>query len=314
MDDTRSLTFEPGNPGMFEDYAALYNTVDSQDNPYHVAFAKDVFQSIFLKSDFQLSRDMVHVLNDAGELIAIGAIFSSDSASTATLKIQVHPDYRRRGIGTKIFEYLREQGRLRGVSELACYAPSYRPSTEDFLTARGLSFSHSMVKMHIDHEKPAKPALHPWGFKVRAMNVRKELNLWASIQNKLFRGITGYESVTPEDLRLHTMQSGFDPNLVVAAEVKNIIIGLCVGWSFAPNGKESKGRILQIKGIGVHPDFQRKGFGFALVQEVMNRAYIKGHTRTELLVSEANQAAVKLFLKLGFEERYRQLWYTGPCC
>ncbi|MHA2068241.1 MAG: GNAT family N-acetyltransferase, partial [Candidatus Thorarchaeota archaeon] len=196
MDDIESYTFEPGTPGMFEDYATLSNTVDSQDNPDHIDFTKEYFQSIFLSADFLLSRDMVQVLTGERNLIATGAIFTSDSSSIAKLKFQVHPRHRRRGLGTKVFEYLRDQGRLQGVSELVCYAPSFRPSTVDFLKERGLRFSHSIVKMQLEHKLPAKPALHPWGFKVRAMNIRSELNLWASIQNKLFQGISGYVSVT----------------------------------------------------------------------------------------------------------------------
>jgi ribosomal protein S18 acetylase RimI-like enzyme len=167
--------------------------------------------------------------------------------------------------------------------------------------------------MLLNHNKPVKPALHPWGFKVRAINIRKELNLWASIQNKLFREISGYVSVTAEFLNSLSLHDGYDPNLIVVAEAKDIIVGLCVGWSFTLGNGNDEGKILQIKGIGVHPDFQRKGLGSALLQEVMNRAYLKRHMRTEVFVAETNQAATNLFAKHGFRKRYKRLWYTGPC-
>jgi len=68
--------------------------------------------------------------------------------------------------------------------------------------------------------------------------------------------------------------------------------GAIVGYAFVQINAGSR-----IRSIAVHPDFQRKGYGKAMM-----RAVIDGADReVDLLVDEANGPAVRLYRSLGFQ-------------
>ena len=68
--------------------------------------------------------------------------------------------------------------------------------------------------------------------------------------------------------------------------------GTIVGYAFAQVNAGTR-----IRSIAVHPDFQRKGYGKAMM-----RAVIDGADReVDLLVDEANGPAVRLYRSLGFQ-------------
>ncbi|HET8526235.1 MAG TPA: GNAT family N-acetyltransferase [Actinomycetota bacterium] len=54
--------------------------------------------------------------------------------------------------------------------------------------------------------------------------------------------------------------------------------------------------------VVVHPDAQRRGIGASLIAASGNALLSSGHTELDLYVTEANEAAVALYRKLGFEQ------------
>jgi hypothetical protein len=65
--------------------------------------------------------------------------------------------------------------------------------------------------------------------------------------------------------------------------------------------------------VAVHPDFRRHGIARKLTEQAIEHARLRGAPATWLHVREENQAAVDLYLSLGFEERARRTtWYSTP--
>jgi ribosomal protein S18 acetylase RimI-like enzyme len=60
-------------------------------------------------------------------------------------------------------------------------------------------------------------------------------------------------------------------------------------------------------GMGVHPDFRRRGLGEQLLQAVIDAANAAGFMRLELSVYTSNVAAWELYKKLGFVEEGRMI-------
>ncbi|NHI82783.1 MAG: GNAT family N-acetyltransferase [Candidatus Thorarchaeota archaeon] len=306
--------YGPGDEEMLSDYAMLYNLSEGYDNKNHSDYTARYFRSAFQSSGTDLSKDVVLVRDSAGFLVAAGTIFVSEELKRAQLVIHVHPKYRRRGIGTSLFLRLRLRAMNQHVNELSLRALSFRPYAIAFAASLGFHHINSRVKMRLDFTEPVRPALYPWGFKVRALHPQKELETWATLQNKLFKNTMYYAPVTSQSLESRSKLVGFDPNLVVLGEVRNIPVGLCVGWTVSGGTDERDGKILQINALGVLAEHRRKGYGLCLLQEVMNRAYLKGHTRVELLVDIDNSAAIGLYHKVGLRETYRHMQFTYSYC
>ena len=302
-----AYTLEPGNESAISEYTALYNAVDSLDNPDHIGLTKDYFESSFSSPNIDFARDIVLVRKSDGNLIASGMILSqTNSSSTSRLKIHVHPEYRRQGIGTRVLQYLTEIGLARGSTGFAFRFPSYRPYVIPFARNHCFNHDYTWIKMRIEHKKPVATPSLPWGLTVRGLNIKRELSVWAQLQNTIFKDKLDYQAVDVETLRHRTKHSSFDRNLLILCTVNGKSVGYCMAFSVQ---SETGEKTLKIHGMGVLPEYRRNRYGQALLFEILNRAYIKGHTSSELLVLSTNQAAIKLYEKCGFRERYRYLLY-----
>ncbi|WP_379130056.1 GNAT family N-acetyltransferase [Paenibacillus sp. sgz500958] len=79
-----------------------------------------------------------------------------------------------------------------------------------------------------------------------------------------------------------------------------------------PTGLESNRHVLEIN-IAVHPDFQRLGIGYTLIEAVKTMAGSKGIRKLRLRVLSCNTAALAFYRKCGFQEegRLREEYYLG---
>lgn len=292
---------------MFSDYSALYNAVDSLDNPDHIKLTKDYFQSSFSTSNIDPESDVVLVRNSSGLLIASGIIAPQNgSPSTSRLIIQVHPSYRQQGLGSRLLHHLTELGRARGSTEFVCRIPSYRLYVAPFVKKHSFMHDSSWIKMRIEHKIPVSTPSLPWGLTIRGINIKKELGVWADIQNTIFKDYPRYEVVDVETLRFLTEQGSFDQNLVVLCIASEKPVGYGFGYSLSSENGE---KILKIRGMGILPEYRRHRYGQALLYELLNRAYIKGHTSSEVVISSTNRLAIRFYEKCGFQEYYKYLWY-----
>jgi ribosomal protein S18 acetylase RimI-like enzyme len=76
----------------------------------------------------------------------------------------------------------------------------------------------------------------------------------------------------------------------------NIVVGWC---DIVPKEREGFTHC-GILGMGVHRNFRRCGFGLKLVNKAINKAKEIGLERIELEVFASNEAAIKLYKKVGF--------------
>jgi ribosomal protein S18 acetylase RimI-like enzyme len=307
MCNVETLALAPGDEAMMEDYAALHNAVGSFDDPDHIHLPTEYFQSSFSFPNVDLSEDFLLVRNAAGELIASGTIFTDDNSSlTSRLMVQVHPQYRRQGIGSKVLNHLIQVGSKRGSSEFVCRFPSFRPYVAPFLEEHGFHHDYTWLKMHVELKYPAISPPAPQGLIVRPLNVKRESVVWAHLQNTIFRDFPGYEPVNIETLASIVKHCTFDPSLLVLGTFFFKPIGYCLGFSVESS---TKGKILKIEGMGVLREFRRRGYARALMSEILTRAYMNGHTSSELVVLSSNTAAIALYEKYGFREKQKHMWY-----
>jgi ribosomal protein S18 acetylase RimI-like enzyme len=52
-----------------------------------------------------------------------------------------------------------------------------------------------------------------------------------------------------------------------------------------------------VRSVAVHPDYRRRGYGTALLEAVIER----GEHEIDLFVDERNEAAIRLYQRLGFQ-------------
>ncbi|WP_430535596.1 ribosomal protein S18-alanine N-acetyltransferase [Listeria rocourtiae] len=80
----------------------------------------------------------------------------------------------------------------------------------------------------------------------------------------------------------------------LVAEQNEEVIGYAGVWLILDEG--------HITNIAVHPDYQGKGYGQALLAELLDTATAKGVIRLTLEVRVSNMQAQKLYRKFGFKD------------
>ena len=95
-----------------------------------------------------------------------------------------------------------------------------------------------------------------------------------------------------EDIKLKLQR---DPDLFLVSERENRIVGSVIGgWD---------GRRGWIYHLAVSPNYQRKGIGAGLVQELENRLLAKGAKMINAQVHKLNTKSATFFKAMGYDER-----------
>lgn len=305
-----SLILEPGTSDMFDELAELHNIVDAHDNIDHFDLDGNFFRSSYAFPGIILSRDVILGRTLNGLLIAVGTVFPDDSSSlSARLGIQVHPDYRRQGVGSRILKHMLQRAAARHYEVAACRILSFRADAIQFAEHRCFSFSQIRIKMQLECHFPIQPSIVPTELNIREIEIPKEVELWFQLQNEIFQSSHDYRRTSRESLIALTNHSSFDPDLVIVGEVKEVPVGICYGLTIQSPKSCASERTLRIDGLGILPEYRGKGYGQALLSGILNRACLKNHKKCELLVNGSNIEAFRLYTKFGFRERYGHLWY-----
>ena len=77
--------------------------------------------------------------------------------------------------------------------------------------------------------------------------------------------------------------------------------------------RKTSEELAEIKRMRVHPDFQGRGFGQIMLDELEIRALALGYTKLHLDTSVKQAAAQKLYMKNGFRETGREVHRGLEC-
>ena len=251
MGASNTFLLEHGHDNMFDDYAALYNAIDSLDNPDHVEISGDYFRSSFSHPNVEVGRDIVLIQSFEGTLVAAGTIFSQQtSPASSRITVQVHPDFRNRGIGSMVLEHLFETGKKRGSTVFKCRIPSFRTDALSFVESHGFKYDFSWIKMRLDYDQPLTPEVQSQELSFRLLNPKRELKRWVELHNGIYEGSYDSSLATVESMMAQVRHVNFEPRLLVVCELNGKPIGIGSGWSARSNTGDNTDRILQIQGIG----------------------------------------------------------------
>ena len=89
------------------------------------------------------------------------------------------------------------------------------------------------------------------------------------------------------------------------------VLARATGWEIFPLEKSWGADAVGIVGVEVEPEFRRQGIGVLLVTQILRHYRDNGLTLAEVQTMARNQAARKLYHRLGFEEIDRGVVYRA---
>jgi len=308
--NSSNLTYLAGNSSAFDDMAAVYNAANGLDNPDHIDLDGDYFRQSYSHPSIDIGRDLIIVRTKGKEAIAFGAIMPgmSKTNSSVLLTMFVHPEYRRKGIGSQLLSRLITIAQNRGARRVNCSVPSFRAPTSSFLEKHGFEPLRQWIKLvhqdlnHIEHQTQS------CGLAYKIIE-EEDANAWAALQNSLFSGSFNYTEVTGEEFVHMAQFDTFCRDLALFGVHNGRTVAYCVGTLLGPTGSPTHERRLIIDGIGVVTRQRRQGFARAILNEVLTRAAALGVTRSELIVDGHNDPAIRMYRSAGYRESYRRIWY-----
>ena len=203
----------------------------------------------------------------------------------------VHPDYRGRGIGTRLVEFAESWARERELSRLHMHAVT--DEARGLFESRGFELIRFFWRMEVKFDgEPPRPEL-PTGFELRAYEPGTDDAALHAMHQEAFAGHWEFVPQSLEDwLEWRTTRGDYDPAL----------------WQLVVHGDEIAGAALAFGGRGlgwvldlaVSPRRRKQGLGLALLQAVFRELHTRGFSHVGLEVDSENETgATRLYERAG---------------
>lgn len=244
------------------------------------------------------TADGISPLNESGQLIVDGkrqgVVLLADHGFAlldrreGTAMLGVHPDHRRKGIGT---ELLHEALRLEPASHV--WAFGTRPGAAQLCAAQGLAPQRELLKMARALDPtlspvPAAPGYQIGGYREDDAEAVVEINRIAFAHHPE-QGL-----LTVDEFRQLTEQPWFSaPGLLIARRD-----GEAAGFHWTKHHGEGVGEVYV---LAVHPDHGGSGLGRALLEAGLAHLAREGDHTVELYVEADQPRVVEIYRKAGFD-------------
>jgi mycothiol synthase len=222
------------------------------------------------------------------------------------LDCKVHPEHRRRGLATELFNNAISRARELGAKAAHVNIGENSVVAAKMLSGLGFSLVRRFLELRLDIGRVDGFGTHP-AIECRCLRPGEEDKL-TELQNCAFVGTWGYNPNTVEQITFRINSSTCSRDDIVLTYERDRAIGCCWTGISCEEGIPSviKGRIHM---LGVDPDHRRKGIGRELMVAGLTRLKNRGLRIAELTADSENRAARALYESLGFEVQANTLWY-----
>ncbi len=210
--------------------------------------------------------------------------------------VEVHPDYRNRGVGRALYELVERQAREWGAKTLLIESNQRHTLLRQFLERRGFEFDRYSWEMLLPANHPVAAAEWPDGFSVRTFVPGQDEKLYQYLLNAPFADHFAFDEVSFDQVLYIIEQPGFNADGVFFAFAGTEPAGICTAIVH-PNA-ESEG---WIEDLAVMPACRRHGVGRALLLTGVN--WLRQRvSKVKLGVEGKNERALPLYTSVGFEQ------------
>jgi ribosomal protein S18 acetylase RimI-like enzyme len=198
---------------------------------------------------------------------------------------------QRKGYGTILLNFITDLLKTRGARRLYHATVSQQSAANMFLTAREFHVEHIEIFMELLqtglHQSDVELSSE---YSVNRYRKHEAISHFLGLYDDCFYGLPWYQ---PYDLAEVASQLLNPADLLFLQKLEEPI-GFC--WIHYDRPGEG-----EIEPIGLLPQFQGRGLGAVLLKSGLNRLRAMGVYRVKIGAWEANQSAINLYRKIGFQ-------------
>jgi mycothiol synthase len=248
--------------------------------------------------------NLVNPDGSEGAMIGRAAVRPANLDGSSFGMVEVHPDYRNRGVGRALFDLVEQQALALGVKTLHIESNQRHTLLREFLERRGFEFDRYSWEMLLPPTHPVPAAQWPSGFSVRSFVPGQDEQLYHHTINAAFVDHFAVNYVPLEHILYAMQQPSFNPDGVLFAFAGEDVAGICVAAVRAT--AEGEG---WIDDLAVIPAYRRHGVGRALLLTGVNWLHQRV-SKVKLGVEGKNEKALPLYISVGFQQHDGQFIMT----
>jgi mycothiol synthase len=231
-------------------------------------------------------------------LAAYAHLDATDLVAGPSAELVVHPQHRRRGIGTQLVEELlrRSGGRLR------LWAHGLHPAAATLAHRLGFERSRVLWQMRRSLLTPLPEPGLPSDVTVRTFVVGEDEQRWLELNNRAFAAHPEQGRWTVRDVQQREAEDWFDPEGFFLAERGDKLVAF--HWTKVHGATAGRSHehdpIGEVYVLGVDPEEAGAGLGQAMTVVGLRHLRDLGLREVMLYVDDDNASAVRLYERLGF--------------
>ena len=279
----------------------LVNASDDHDYGAHDMTVEDVREELS-GSDFD--RD-AWLVEQGGRVVGIGSLQVRAGVRFAGT-IYVHPDQRRRGVGSELLRLLESRG-----EELVAEAPPRAELTMvgwinavsepmvEWAIRRGYEPVRQFLRMQIQFDDAPQAPSWPEGIEVRTYDPQRDARPLFDAIEESFSDHWGHLPMDYDDWIARTERDDFDPTLWFIATDGDEIAAMSLAALMIPDGG-------WIRSVGVRRPWRQRGIARALLLHTFGELWRRDRRWAALGVdAESLTGATRLYESVGMSVRER---------
>jgi len=290
----------------FDDYVRLKLDSEALDETGRCVSAQ-LLGECLRRPNFVPEED-IFVAEAFGKLVGCLDITPEQDIGRIVLDCLIHPECRRQGLATEIYQYATLRAQEVGARVAHVNIDVDNAAAKGLLKKLGFEPVRVRYELRLQLSEAHLPDVGPLGSICRQLQNGEEGKL-AEIQNCCFVGDWGFNPNTAEDIVYRISLSDCSLENVILAWQGEEPVGYC--WTtmdFRDNiaQGERKGRIHM---MGVLPEYQGTGIGRMLLFAGLGYLKSRQVVVVELTVDSKNIPARALYESVGFKFVSSSLWY-----
>lgn len=252
-------------------------------------------------SGVDLATDAI-VVEDAAERI-VGYAMVRGHGSLAV----VAPEAEGQGVGGLLRPWVERRERERGRERHRQWIAAGNERARALLAAAGYEHVRSYWRLVRSLEDAGDPGHVPDGIELRPLEVAGDAVALHAVDAASFAGNADYRPETFSEFREEHLEAhDLDPGLSLVARHRDAYAGFLLARRWREEG------VGYVDILAVHPEFQRRGLGSALLRASFQAFAAAGLRAAQLGVASDNPRALRLYERVGMSARFQALTYERP--